>query len=57
MIMYMARALAWGVARLLGVPESVPVAHSDLEHAHWDSTSRRWFTHADHAAETLARAA
>lgn len=57
MIMYMARALAWGMARLLGVPESVPVAHGDLEHAHWDPTSRRWFTHADHAAETVARAA
>jgi hypothetical protein len=37
--------------------EDAPVAHLDLEHAHWDPTRREWFTHQDDAERTAARAA
>jgi hypothetical protein len=57
MIMYMARAIAWGLSRLLRTTEDVPVAHRDLEHAHWDPTRREWFTHDHDAERTAARAA
>jgi len=57
MIMYMARAIAWGLSRVLGIPEDVPVAHGDLEHAHWDPTRREWFTHDHDAGTPAARAA
>ncbi|MBJ7599039.1 hypothetical protein [Candidatus Nephthysia bennettiae] len=57
MIMYMARAIAWGLSRMLHITEDVPVAHLDLEHAHWDPTRREWFTHEDDLERTAARAA
>ena len=56
MITYMARAIAWGVSWVLGIPEDVPVGHQELEHAHWDPIRQEWFTHQDHA-EITARAA
>jgi hypothetical protein len=46
MIMHMARAIVWGMSRVLGIQEAEPVVHRDLEHAHWDSSGRRWHTHA-----------
>jgi hypothetical protein len=57
MIMYMARAIAWGLSRLLRIPEDASVAHRDLEHAHWDPTRREWFTHEGDPDRTAARAA
>jgi hypothetical protein len=57
MIMYMARALAWGLSRVFRNREDVRVAHLDLEHAHWDPTRREWFTHEDDRERTPARAA
>jgi hypothetical protein len=57
MIMFMARAIGWGVARFLGVPEDVPVPHGELEHAHWDPIRREWFTHAEAAESSVAHAA
>lgn len=57
MVMYIARAVAWGLSRMLRVPPAEPVAHGDLEHAHWDRTSRRWFTHDDHPEGRADRAA
>jgi hypothetical protein len=57
MIMDMARAIAWGLSRVFRTTEDVPVAHLDLEHAHWDPTRREWFTHEDAPERTAARAA
>ena len=57
MIMYMTRAIAWGLSRVFGIAEEVPVAHLHLEHAHWDPTRREWFTHEDDPERTAARAA
>ena len=57
MIMYVARAIAWGLSRVFGIPEDVQVAHRDLEHAHWDPARREWFTHEDELQRTAARAA
>jgi len=57
MIMYIARAIAWGLSRVFRIEEDVPVAHLDLEHAHWDPTRREWYTHEDHPERTAARAA
>jgi hypothetical protein len=57
MIMYMARAIAWGLARALRIPEDAPVAHRNLEHAHWDPIRHEWFTHEGDPAQTAARAA
>jgi hypothetical protein len=57
MIMYMARAIAWGLSRVFRMTEDVPVAHLDLEHAHWDPTRREWFTHEHDPQRTTARAA
>ena len=57
MIMYIARAIAWGLSRVFRIEEDVPVAHLDLEHAHWDPSRREWFTHEDHPERTAARAA
>ena len=57
MIMYIARAIAWGLSRVFRTTEDVPVAHLDLEHAHWDPTRREWFTHAGDPQRTAARAA
>jgi hypothetical protein len=57
MVMDMARALVYVASLLRGVPRDEPVAHGDLEHAHWDPAGRRWLTHADHSEETSARAA
>ncbi|HEX6548649.1 MAG TPA: hypothetical protein VF134_07915 [Candidatus Dormibacteraeota bacterium] len=37
--------LTWGVTRLLGHRPEPPVAHRELEHAHWDPVERRWYTH------------
>jgi len=47
MVITLARAIAWGVLGLLGVRHDELVAHRDLEHAHWDPLTRRWFTHAE----------
>ena len=57
MIMYMTRAIAWGLSRVFRIAEDVPVAHRDLEHAHWDPSRRNWFTHEDEPERTAARAA
>lgn len=57
MVMSMARAMAWGLSRLLPGRRDEPVAHGDLEHAHWDPARRRWFTHTDDRAGTVDRAA
>ena len=56
-IMYMTRAIAWGLSRVFRIAEDVPVAHLDLEHAHWDPTRREWFTHEGDPESTAARAA
>jgi hypothetical protein len=57
MIMYIARAIAWGLSRVFRIEEDVPVAHLDLDHAHWDATRREWYTHEDHHERAAARAA
>ncbi|MDQ6922093.1 MAG: hypothetical protein M3170_10875 [Candidatus Dormibacteraeota bacterium] len=57
MIMYIARAITWGLSRVFRLSEDVRVAHLDLEHAHWDPARREWFTHVDHPERTAARAA
>ena len=57
MIMYIARAIAWGLSRVFRVAEDVPVGHLGLEHAHWDPTRRQWFTHENDPERTAARAA
>jgi hypothetical protein len=33
---------------MLGIAHNEPVAHRDLEHAHWDPAAQQWFTHEDH---------
>ena len=45
MVITLARAITWGVSGVLGVRHDEPVAHRDLEHAHWDPVTRTWFTH------------
>ena len=45
MVITLARAIEWGVSGLLGIRHDELVAHSDLEHAHWDPATRTWFTH------------
>lgn len=50
MITTIARATVWGASRLLGVRDDEPLAHHDLEHAHWDRVARRWYTHEESAA-------
>ena len=57
MIMYMAQAIPWVLSRMLRIPRAEPVPHRELEHAHWDPTRRRWFTHEDAPEGTVARAA
>jgi hypothetical protein len=57
MIMYMTRAIAWGLSRVFRTTEDVRVAHLDLEHAHWDPNRREWFTHEHDPERTAARAA
>jgi hypothetical protein len=57
MITTIQRAITWEVSRILRVPEEMPVAHQELEHAHWDRTRREWFTHVDHSEGAAVRAA
>jgi hypothetical protein len=57
MVTYMTQAIGWALAHALGRPESEPVAHSKLEHTHWDRAEHRWYTHEDHTEETHGRAA
>ena len=57
MIMTMARAITWGVARMLGIPEEQPIEHDELEHAHWDTAARSWVVHRDEPATAVDRAA
>jgi hypothetical protein len=57
MIMTMARAISWGVSRMLGVPEEQPVAPGEVEHAHWDRVERRWVVHETDPAAEVAPAA
>jgi hypothetical protein len=57
MIMYLARAIAWGLSQVFRTAEDVPVAHVDLEHAHWDPSRREWFTHEHDPERMAARAA
>ena len=62
MVITLAQAIAWGVSGLLGVRHDEPVAHRDLEHAHWDPVTRTWFTHGEsavpaHLSETALAAA
>jgi hypothetical protein len=45
MVITLAQAITWGVSGLLGGRHDEPVAHRDLEHAHWDPVTRTWFTH------------
>lgn len=57
MVMYKAQAIGWMLSRMLRIPRSERVPHRDLEHAHWDPTLRRWFTHEEAAEGRVARAA
>jgi hypothetical protein len=57
MITYMAQAIAWGLSRVFRTAEDVPVAHRNLDHAHWDPIRREWFAHEDEPERTAARAA
>ena len=57
MIMTMARAISWGVSRMLGIPEEQPIGHDELEHAHWDTAARSWVVHRDEPATAVDRAA
>ena len=57
MIMTMARAITWGVSRMLGIPEEQPIGHDELEHAHWDATGRRWVMQQDEAETAVDHAA
>jgi hypothetical protein len=58
MVTYVGQAIAWGLSRMLRLPPpSEPVAHRDLEHAHWDPVARRWLTHPDDQQATAGRAA
>jgi hypothetical protein len=57
MITYTARAVVWGLSRMLRIPEEQPVSHSDLEHAHWDSVARQWLVHRDELEAAQPRAA
>ena len=57
MVTYMTQAIGWALAHALGRPESEPVAHSKLEHAHWDRAEHRWYTHEVHTEDTHGRAA
>ena len=57
MVTYMTQAIGWALAHALGRPESEPVVHSKLEHAHWDRAEHRWYTHEDHTEDTYGRAA
>lgn len=50
-------AVRWALWWLARRPDSQPVAHSDLEHAHWDRSERRWLTHEHPEAPALADAA
>jgi hypothetical protein len=53
----MTQAVAWGFSRVLGINDNEPVAHADLEHAHWDAVSREWLIHEDAHASSFDRAA
>ena len=57
MVMYIARAIAWGLSHMLRIPRAEAISHRDLDHAHWDPTQRRWSTHGDAREGTVARAA
>ena len=57
MIRYAVRAVVWGLSRMVRVSRGEPVAHGELEHAHWDRSRRRWYTHGDDPETTAARAA
>lgn len=57
MIRYAVRAVVWGLSRVARVPRDEAVTHRSLEHAHWDRSTRRWYTHADDAEGTAPRAA
>ena len=57
MIMTMARAITWGVSRMLGIPEERPIGHDELEHAHWDATGRRWIIQQDEPQTAVDHAA
>lgn len=56
MVMYIAQAIRWGVISALGIRREEPVAHGDLEHAHWDRATRTWHTHENEPA-VIGRAA
>ena len=44
------------VISALGIRRQEPVAHGDLEHAHWDRATRTWHTHENEPA-VIGRAA
>lgn len=57
MVSYITSAAAYGLSVMRGVERDQPVAHEDLEHAHWDPVARRWYTHDEQAERAVARAA
>ncbi len=58
MVTYMEQAVLWAVSWVLRRERNRPVAHRDLEHAHWDPERRHWYTHShEPRPETLVRAA
>ncbi len=57
MVMNTKLAVRWALRRLLRRPDSQAVAHSDLAHAHWNRSQRRWIAHEHPEAPALADAA
>jgi len=47
MVVYTAQAITRSLSRKLHISPEEPIAHRDLEHAHWDRDGRRWYTHPD----------
>jgi len=57
MVTYVTGAVAWAWSRALGVDQNAPIAHRDLQHAHWDPTMHQWFGHEDEPEVSVIRAA
>lgn len=45
MLSYITGAAVWALRRAFGRARP-RLAHVEVEHAHWDRDSRRWYTHA-----------
>ena len=57
MVTYIAGAVTWALSRMLGVDRNEPVAHRELQHAHWDPGTHQWFVHEDEPEVVVSRAA